>query len=171
MEILFSVSSLLCNFTNRFYFLSTYSGSDFLAKRDMGLNTSLAISTTNMEEGTRYYVSLRAWNEAGLQATLVSDGVSIDVMPPIPGVVFSSRHHNSRHAQSSQNSLDASWHGFEDRHSGVTSYHAALYDVDDVTEPVAPFTDVGFLTQFEFKGLSLTHGHRFVCKVKQSPTK
>ncbi|KAK7092487.1 uncharacterized protein [Littorina saxatilis] len=141
-------------------------GSDFLAKRDMALNTSLAISTTHMEEGTRYYVSLRAWNEAGLQTTLVSDGVSIDVMPPIPGVVFSSRHHNSRHAQSSQNSLDASWHGFEDRHSGVTSYHVALYDVDDVTEPVAPFTDVGFLTQFEFKGLSLAHGHRYFVSVK-----
>ena len=131
-------------------------------RTDSGLNTSLTIPTAAMEPGTRYYVSVRAWNQAGLQTTVVSDGVVIDLTPPAGGVVFPSRHYGNRQAQSSTTTLAASWHSFEDRHSGVTSYHAALYDVDDVTTPVVAYTGVGILTQFVFSGLSLKHGHRFV---------
>ena len=131
-------------------------------KADRGLDTSLTIPTTAMEQGTRYYVSVRAWNQAGLQTTAVSDGILIDVTPPVGGVVFPSRHYGSRHAQSSATTPSASWHSFEDRHSGVTSYHVALYDADDVTTPVVPYTDVGILTEFVFSGLSLRQGHRFV---------
>ena len=86
----------------------------------------------------------------------------IDLTPPTGGVVFPSRHYGNRHAQSSTTTFTASWHSFEDRHSGVTSYHVALYDADDVTTPVVPYTGVGILTQFVFSGLSLKHGHRFV---------
>ena len=131
-------------------------------RADSGLNTSLTIPTAAMEPGTRYYVSVRAWNQAGLQTTVVSDGVLIDVTPPAGGVVFPSRHYGNRYAQSSTTTLAASWHSFEDRHSGVTSYHAAIYDVDDLTTPIVPYTGVGILTQFVFSGLSLKHGHRFV---------
>ena len=131
-------------------------------RADSGLNTSLTIPTAAMEPGTRYYVSVRAWNQAGLQTTLVSDGVVIDLTPPAGGVVFPTRHYGNQHAQSSTTTLAASWHSFEDRHSGVTSYYAALYDADDVTTPVVPYTGVGILTQFVFSGLSLKHGHRFV---------
>ena len=131
-------------------------------KADRGLHTSLTIPTTAMEQGTRYYVSVRAWNRAGLQTTAVSDGILIDVTPPVGGVVFPSRRYGNRHAQSSATTLAASWHSFEDRHSGVTSYHAALYDVDDVSTPVVPYAGVGILTQFLFTGLRLKHGHRLV---------
>ena len=139
-------------------------GSDHLEKTDVGLNTTLTIPTTTMEQGTRYYISVRAWNEAGLQTTATSDGFLVDVTPPVTGVVFPSHSYSNRHAQSSTTSLAASWHGFEDRHSGVTSYHVAVYDTDNVTTPVVPFTNVGFLTKFVFKGLSLRHGHRSVVK-------
>ena len=131
-------------------------------KHDVRLNTSLTISTSTLEEGTRYYVSVRAWNAAGLQTIVVSDGVLIDVTPPVYGVVFPSRSHSNRHAQSSATSLSASWHGFEDRHSGVTSYHVALYDADDITTPVVNYTGVGILTEFVFSNQNLLHSHRFV---------
>ena len=105
-------------------------------KADRGLHTSLTIPTTAMEQGTRCYVSVRAWNQAGLQTTVVSDGILIDVTTPVGGVFFSSRHYGNRHAQSSATTLAAPWHSFEDRHSGVTSFHVALYDADDVTTPL-----------------------------------
>ena len=129
-------------------------------RADSGLNTSLTIPTAAMEPGTRYYVSVRAWNQAGLQTTVVSDGVVIDLTPPVGGVVFQSRHYGNRHAQSSTTTLAASWHSFEDRHSCVTSYHAALYDVDDVTTPVVPYTGVGIDDLRKSRGLHSVSAYR-----------
>ena len=115
----------------------------------------------HLEPGTRYYVTVRAWNEAGLQTTAVSDGFLVDVTPPLPGVVFASGRHSNRHAQSSVSTISASWHGFEDRHSGVRSYHVAVYDADDPTVPLMPFTDVGTKTELRLLDLTLQHRHRF----------
>ena len=116
----------------------------------------------HLEPGTRYYVTVRAWNEAGLKTTAVSDGFVVDVTPPLPGVVFASGHHSNRHAQSSTSTVSASWHGFEDRHSGVMSYHVAVYDAADTSVPLMPFTDVGVKTNVRLQNLNLQHQHRFV---------
>ena len=113
-----------------------------------------------MEPGTPYYVSLRAWNTAGLQATAVSDGVTVDTTAPTPGVVFTGRRYSHRHAQASTTSLEASWTAFEDGDSGVTSYHVSVYDERDAGVPLVPFRDVGVETVCTLDGLSLEHGHR-----------
>ena len=113
-----------------------------------------------MEPGTRYYISVRACNTAGLQTTTVSDGVTVDTTAPSPGVAFTSRRYSHRHAQSSTTSLSASWSGFEDGESGVTSHHVTLYDERDPAVPLVPFRDVGAETSYTFDGLVLEHGHR-----------
>ena len=116
--------------------------------------------TLHLEPGTRYYVTVRAWNEAGLQTTAVSDGFLVDVTAPRPGVVFTSGRHSNRHAQSSLSTMSASWHGFEDRDSGVASYHVAVYDTDDDVQPVMPLSYVGVQDEVLLHNLTLQHGHR-----------
>jgi hypothetical protein len=114
-----------------------------------------------LEHGTRYYVTVRAWNEAGLQTTVVSDGFMIDVTPPVSGVVFNTGLHSNAHAQSSTTAISASWHGFEDSESGVRSYHVTVYDVINSTAPIMPFQDMGVQGSCSLT-VSLQHEHRFV---------
>ena len=136
------------------------SATDYVNLTAVGLNTSWSFSTSMVEAGTRYYVSVRAWNMAGLQTTAVSDGVAVDPSAPTAGVVFVGLRYSHQHAQSSATSLSASWSGFEDMDSGVTSYHATVYDERDAAVPLTSFRDVGVETAYTFD-LVLEHGHRF----------
>ncbi|XP_070204014.1 uncharacterized protein [Littorina saxatilis] len=133
---------------------------------DVGRNTTWTFPLMHLEPGTRYFVTVRAWNEAGLQTTAVSDGFLSDVTPPVAGVVFASGRHSNRHVQSSTSTLASSWHGFEDKHSGVASYHAAVYDTSDVTMPVMSFGGVGIKTELGLQNLTLQHQHSYVIAVK-----
>ena len=126
----------------------------------VGKKTSMDLDVSSMTEGTRYYVSVRAWNGAGLSTTLVSDGLVRDNTPPLPGSVFLSSRHASDHVTDDVTTLSASWHGFEDLESGVASYSLALFDVADLSTPVVDFVAVGFRTEHVFQGLSLQHRHR-----------
>ncbi|KAK7493733.1 hypothetical protein BaRGS_00015062 [Batillaria attramentaria] len=145
----------------------TSPGADDLQKPvHVGLNTSFSISTTSLEQGTPYYATVRAVNSAGLMTTATSDGFTVDVTPPVAGVVFNTHGHTNRHAQSSTTSMHASWHGFNDRHSGVTSYHVALYDAGDRVTPILPFKNIGFRTKYIFEGLTLRDKHSYQVLVK-----
>ena len=124
---------------------------NYLHKTVVGLNTTWNLETTNMEPGTRYYVSVRAQNEAGLHTTAVSDGIIVDVTAPTVGVVFNTDRHVNRHSQNSGTVLSASWHGFEDRHSGVTSYYVSVYDVENTTMSLLADFHAGFKNKY-------THG-------------
>nr|KAG5686569.1 hypothetical protein BaRGS_027226 [Batillaria attramentaria] len=134
---------------------------DILQPNDAGLNTTFSVPTVGLQQGVRYYVTVRAVNSAGLMTTAVSDGVTVDATQPAPGVVFASRFYTDRHVQESATTLHASWYGFEDRHSGLTSYKVGLYDAEDPTSAVVPLTDAGISNKFTFDGLSLLHEHRY----------
>ncbi|KAK7101794.1 hypothetical protein V1264_020121 [Littorina saxatilis] len=136
---------------------------DFVKLTDVGLSANHSFSSSAMETGARYYVSVRAWNSAGLQTTAVSDGVSVDSTPPTPGVVFTGGRYTHTHAQFSATSLSASWTGFEDKESGVTSYHVTVYDETgpNSTTPLLPFQDAGVKTSYTFDDFGLEHGHRY----------
>jgi hypothetical protein len=114
-----------------------------------------------LERGTRYYVTVRAWNQAGLRTSAVSDGLLIDVTPPVPGVVFNTGRHSNAHAQSSTTAVSASWHGFEDGESQVRSYHMAVFAADNFTAPIMPFLDVGTANKWTM-AVPLQQGHRFI---------
>ncbi|KAK7483107.1 hypothetical protein BaRGS_00025675, partial [Batillaria attramentaria] len=134
-------------------------------KHLVGLNTSWNFPTADLETGTRYYFSIRATNAAGLMTTAVSDGVTVDVTPPVVGVAFAAHGHTNRFAQTSTTTIEASWHGFQDQQSGVTSYHVTVYDVTD-NSSVMPFTDVGINTEYTLSGLALEHNHKYAVAVK-----
>ena len=135
-------------------------GDNHQALKAVGKSTTMDLDLSSMAEGTRYYVTVRAWNGAGLSTTVVSDGIVKDHTPPRPGHVFLSSRHAADHVTEDVTTLRASWHGFEDLQSGVASYSVALFDVGDLTTPVVDFVEVGFRTEHVFHGLSLQHLHR-----------
>ncbi|KAK7493717.1 hypothetical protein BaRGS_00015046, partial [Batillaria attramentaria] len=139
---------------------------DFVRRTHVGSNTTWTLPTVSLERGTRYYITVRAVNGAGLMTTAVSDGVVVDVIPPVAGVVFNTHGHTNRHAQSSTTTMHVSWHGFDDRHSGVTSYHVALYDVNDTAVPVVGFQDAGVQAEYIFEGVTLQDKHSYRVLVK-----
>ncbi|XP_067670383.1 uncharacterized protein [Haliotis asinina] len=100
-------------------------GDDIIKPKSMGKNTSYTISSL-LESGTKYFVSIRATNLAGLQTTAVSDGFVVDDEPPVVGVVFNTDRHKNTEFQSSKTTLKASWHGFEDYHSYVQRFEIAV---------------------------------------------
>jgi hypothetical protein len=130
--------------------------------QNVDLSTSRNIDVTSMTLGTRYYVTVRAWNGAGLSATAVSDGFLRDLSPPTPGHVFLATRHAADHASDDVTTLPVAWHGFHDMQSGVTSFSLALYDVNNLATPVVGFQDVGFRLKYTYRwtGLALQHGHR-----------
>ncbi|KAK7496776.1 hypothetical protein BaRGS_00011985 [Batillaria attramentaria] len=133
---------------------------DHVQKFHVGLNTSWSFPTSGLERGTRYYVTVRAVNGAGLMTTAVSDGVTVDVTPPVAGVVFAATRYTHLPAQTSTTTLPASWHGFQDAHSGVTSYYVTLNDVTANSTSLMPFRRVGTKTEYTLGGLNLEHNHR-----------
>nr|KAG5706491.1 hypothetical protein BaRGS_032884 [Batillaria attramentaria] len=137
-----------------------HSSDDHVQKMDVGLNTSWSFPTSGLERGTRYYVTVRAVNGAGLMTTAFSDGVTVDVTPPVTGVVFAADRYTHRPAQTSTTTLSASWHGFQDAHSGVTSYYVTLNDVTANSTSLMPFRRVGTKTEYTLSGLTLEHNHR-----------
>ncbi|KAK7473968.1 hypothetical protein BaRGS_00034797 [Batillaria attramentaria] len=133
---------------------------------NVGLNTTFQVPTSGLEQGVHYYVTVHTVNLVGMTTTAVSDGFTVDVTLPVPGVVFTSQSYTNRHAQPSTSTLPASWDGFQDRHSGVASFRVALYDAKNGTIPVVPFRDVGIANTFTFEGLTLQDKHRYQVVVK-----
>ncbi|KAK7496778.1 hypothetical protein BaRGS_00011987, partial [Batillaria attramentaria] len=148
------------------WFGTSVNADDHVQKMDVGLNTSWSFPTSGLERGTRYYVTVRAVNGAGLMTTAFSDGVTVDVTPPVTGVVFAADRYTHRPAQTSTTTLPASWHGFQDAHSGVTSYYVTLNDVTANSTSLMPFRRVGTKTEYTLSGLTLEHNHRYTVVVK-----
>ncbi|XP_046569939.1 uncharacterized protein LOC124278266 [Haliotis rubra] len=101
-------------------------GDDVIQTKSMGNQTSFAVPLALLKSGTKYYSSIRATNLAGLQTIAVSDGFVVDDTPPVVGVVFNTDRHRNIEFQSSNTTLKASWHGFEDYHSYVQRFEIAV---------------------------------------------
>jgi hypothetical protein len=50
--------------------------------------TSYNITGLNLEEDTKYYTVVQAYNKAGLHSSAVSDGFMLDLHPPLTGIVL-----------------------------------------------------------------------------------
>ncbi|XP_046356064.2 uncharacterized protein LOC124134978 [Haliotis rufescens] len=101
-------------------------GDDTIPQTSVGKQTSYTIPLAYLKSGTKYYSSIRATNSAGLQTIAVSDGFVVDDTPPVVGVVFNTDRHKNIEFQSSNTTLKASWHGFEDYHSYVQRFEIAI---------------------------------------------
>ncbi|CAC5398105.1 unnamed protein product [Mytilus coruscus] len=99
---------------------------DIMRMHDVGNKTMVAWNGFLFEPGTRYYTTVRAINNIGLQTELSSDGFVIDDIAPIAGIVYNTGHHRDAIYQSNNQLVQFSWHGFDDEHSFIDSYYVGF---------------------------------------------
>ncbi|CAC5378371.1 unnamed protein product [Mytilus coruscus] len=99
---------------------------DVVRMHDVGHETRADWRGLSLEPGTRYFTTVRAINKIGLQTELSSDGFVIDDIAPIAGIVYNTGHHSDVIYQSINQTVQFSWHGFEDEHSFIDSYYVGF---------------------------------------------
>ncbi|CAC5398098.1 unnamed protein product [Mytilus coruscus] len=140
---------------------------DIMCMHDVGNETRVAWNGIQYEPGTRYYTTVRAINNIGLQTELSSDGFVIDDIAPIVGIVYNTRHHTDAIYQSNNQPVQFSWHGFEDEHSFIDSYYVGF-----IVNGKGQMANVSF--SFQMLGIhdhtvydgTLTHGDTIAAMVK-----
>ncbi|XP_071092662.1 uncharacterized protein [Haliotis cracherodii] len=140
-------------------------GDDVIQATSMGNQTSFTIPLPLLKSGSKYYSSIRATNLAGLQTIAVSDGFVVDDTPPVVGIVFNTDRHKNIEFQSSNTTLKASWHGFEDYHSYVQRFEiAVLKEGEHVLDSM--FKYQGMENEITIENLTLEEKKRYRVAVR-----
>lgn len=112
-----------------------------------GLATSRTVSGLSLVQGETYYISVYAVDNAGHVAMGTSDGIGLDVSPPVIDAVVDSGAITTLH-----NELSASWHASDPM--GVAGYRFAIGTAPGASN-VAGWTDVGLNTSATVTNLTL----------------
>ncbi|KAJ8312798.1 hypothetical protein KUTeg_010171 [Tegillarca granosa] len=140
---------------------------DVVQIQDMGLRTSFTWTNLTLHAGTKYFITVRATNGVGLKSSLSSDGFVIDYEKPYAGVVFNTLKFTNRQFQSSSDTLNISWQGFEDHHSFIRQYMVAIVSINATDLAfIMPFTKFGIKNSVKLHDLNLRHNHRYKALVK-----
>ena len=98
--------------------------------------------------------------------TVASDGVIVDVTPPVNGRVVDGRFMTKDvDYQSSTTHVQASWEPFIDHESGIMGYRWGL-GTSPSSDDVMGFTDVGMETSGSTGNVTLTPGVRYYVTVE-----
>jgi hypothetical protein len=132
---------------------------------DVGTSTSATGTGLGLTNGSTYYVTVRATDNAGnVGAPATSDGITVDTAPPAPGAVNDGPGADADF-QGDTTSIAANWAGFADAGSGVATYAWAIGTTPGGTD-VRPFTNVGAATAATAAGLSLARGTKYYVTVR-----
>ena len=114
-----------------------HSAETYVSKRSIGLQRQVIASNFGLTSGTTVVVVVTAYNGAGLSTTVSSDGVIVDVTPPVAGTVLDGvvPGIDIDFQTAEQSSVAAHWHGFVDEHSGIAGYTYAVaeYSYDTIS--------------------------------------
>ncbi|XP_071079258.1 uncharacterized protein [Haliotis cracherodii] len=118
------------------------------------IHESSGMTTTNctlpglsLESDTIYYSNILAYNKAGLVAWAFSDGVQIDVTPPVAGILEDGDGLGDIDYQPSQTRVTASWFGFADKDSTISKYVWCVGTTNDISGcDILDWQDVGLHT-------------------------
>ncbi|XP_077997650.1 uncharacterized protein LOC144450798 isoform X2 [Glandiceps talaboti] len=111
-------------------------------------------------EGHFYFVTVKAYNGAGLSTLASSWATIVDSSPPIPGYVYDGKPSNDYvdlDYQSDASSLSARWEGFHDPHTDIISYTYSIgtcSGCDDTMETL----NVGLHTEITRSDIKLQPG-------------
>ena len=119
-----------------------------------------------LSSGVRYYSTLSCYNEAGLQGFLSSDGVLVDVSPPVAGRVYSGNA-RSLHMQYRSNLLatNCSWENFTDKESGISMYTVCLGKMKGTCDVAVAQGLTSNISLWTFSGLELVDKEYYFCTV------
>ncbi|KAL9987466.1 hypothetical protein ACROYT_G001779 [Oculina patagonica] len=99
-----------------------------------GTNKSFTCPEIKVQEGKRVFVTVRVTNGAGLSETVTSDGMLLDVSPPVMGDVIDGSHITGvdYNIVLEDWNVSVSWFGVEDTESGVRSCSWTIENTDGV---------------------------------------
>ncbi|SVD31570.1 uncharacterized protein METZ01_LOCUS384424, partial [marine metagenome] len=144
---------------------STNGGTNVLSWTDNDTATSVTKAGLSLTSGFTYYVSVRATDNAGNVANVVtSDGVIVDTEDPFVGNVTDSTAADLDWTRSTS-SLTSTWMGFSDALSGIQKYEYAIGDTSGGTN-VLSWTDNSTITSITNTGLLLSNGTTYYISVR-----
>ncbi|XP_066300263.1 uncharacterized protein [Branchiostoma lanceolatum] len=121
----------------------------------------------SLHEGHTYYVSVKAYNSAGLVAMATSSAVVVETSPPTIGNVYDGGRDNVANDidyQPDVTSVHAHWDGFHDPHTAIISYSWSVGTCPKCSNILRP-QNVGTLTEASFDGLTLFPGKTYYVTV------
>ncbi|XP_048243311.1 uncharacterized protein LOC124141844 isoform X1 [Haliotis rufescens] len=128
-------------------FISTVPGGHSIHASGDLTTTSYTATGLSLHPNTVYYSSVLAYNKAGLVSWAYSDGVQVDVLPPVTGRVKDGPDVHDLDYQRSPDEISASWYGFSDTDSSIAKYFWCVGTVNDTTDcSVMDWIDVGLHT-------------------------
>ncbi|MBT6777135.1 T9SS type A sorting domain-containing protein, partial [bacterium] len=148
------------------YALGTSLGStDLVEWTETGTDLSVVINDLNLEDGSTYYGSVRAFDLAGNMSLLNGSGVMVDITSPESGLVIDGLSEDNDYMGNT--SIQVSWSDFSDNGSGIEYYEYSLLNVEMyVPETVIDFTSVGQEQSVTRSDLSLVHGSEYMFTVR-----
>ncbi|MED5266789.1 MAG: T9SS type A sorting domain-containing protein, partial [Candidatus Neomarinimicrobiota bacterium] len=109
--------------------------------------------STHLNDGATYYVSVRAIDHAGNRSdVLISDGILIDLTPPLLGTIRDGLDVDIDFTQSTT-TLSANWLGFIDTVSNIVNYDVAFTD-DTSRFDIISWDSVGLISNYTIDTLS-----------------
>jgi hypothetical protein len=125
------------------------------------------MSNLKLLEGVKYVTTVRVTNNVGLSTTRTSDGFLLDSSPPITGEISHTTNASDSldfHNRFTSTDISVRVHGFWDRESLISKYYICLSKLSGSCNFVN-FTDIGNLTEYTFKGISLQHNTKYYVSV------
>ena len=144
---------------------TTSGGMELVSWTDNDTSTSVTKSGLTLSNGTEYYISVRATDNAeNVSTTIISDGVIVDTAAPTAGNVTDSTTADLDWTRSTS-SLTSTWTGFSDALSGIQKYEYAIGDTIGGTN-VLSWTNNSTITSVTKTGLTLTNGTTYYISVR-----
>ncbi|XP_062588512.1 uncharacterized protein LOC134250179 [Saccostrea cucullata] len=143
-------------------------GHDVSGILNIGLELNFTWHFSNLHPGVKYFSTIQAVNNVGLQTTLFSSGFLIDNTSPSVGIVYNTAFFQNIPWQPFSTSLTATWQGFTDHESFISSYFVAL--VDSGGNVIKDFENVGIRNKHTLSNLTLNvqKQYNFLVKAQNS---
>ena len=124
------------------------------------------VSGLILEEGVVYYSMVRATNFLGITVTSVSDGVLVDLTPPIVGTVLGGMgmQYSESLGQVETNVFSVRWFDFNDPESYIHHYELAVTNSTDLPN-LEMYENVGISLQTTLTNLNLISGQTYYAHI------
>ncbi|XP_021356985.1 uncharacterized protein LOC110452658 [Mizuhopecten yessoensis] len=142
---------------------------DILSYTDVG-DIVCAVQDENvildLHEGHAYYITVKAYNGAGLNSQASSWAITVDLSPPVAGHVYDGKRDNQpsnmldRDFQTDRSYIAAFWEGFHDPHSNIREYSVSIgtcRGCQEVLETQAVGITNEFVLSMKHLGVGLTY--------------
>ena len=137
---------------------------DVLPLQNIGKSNTAKKTGLNLVYGLKYYVRVVVVDQLGLAAVTCSDGITVDITPPIPRTFTVGK--DGKKFIPSLRRVPGKFQHFADDESPLVHYEWKLID-ENVGKDVTPFTSIPLMIRTPLLyGLSLTSGKRYTALLK-----